>query len=124
MTRIHYHPCPQALGEYNYLTDTIVLHKGHKRYREIHDRILLHEREHARIFREHSGWLKRLVLNVKLDYRTRITGATRIPLKLLRELYPSSLGYDLFRALYLLAYIPLVVAEGIVFTVKNFLGSE
>jgi hypothetical protein len=55
MTRIHYHSCPQALGEYDYLTDTIVLHEGLKRYCETHDRILRHEREHARIFREHSG---------------------------------------------------------------------
>ena len=124
MTRIHYHPCPYALGEYDYATDTIVLHEGLKRYREIHDRILRHEREHASIFREHSGWFRRLALNIKLDYRARMTGATRVPLGLLRELYPSSLGYDLFRALYLLAYVPLVVAESVVFAVKSFLGSE
>lgn len=124
MTRIHYHPCPQALGEYDYATDTIILHEGLRRYRELHDSILRHEREHARIFLEHRGWLRRLVLNVRLDYGDRITGATRVPLKLLRELQPSSLGYDLFRALYLLAYLPLVVAEGFVFTVKSFLGSE
>jgi hypothetical protein len=115
LTRIHYHPCPQALGEYDYATDTIILHEGLKRYREL---------EHARIFLEHRGWPRRLVLNVRLDYGDRITGATRVSLKLLRELQPSSLGYDLFRALYLLAYLPLVVAEGFVFTVKSFLGSE
>jgi len=124
MTRIHYHPCSQALGEYDYVTDTIVIHQGLIRYREIHDRILRHEREHARIFHEHNGWLERLALNVRLDYRDRVTGATRVPLSLLRELYPSSIGYDLFRALYLLAYIPLVVEEGLVFAVKGFMGSE
>jgi hypothetical protein len=53
-----------------------------------------------------------------------VTGATSVPLGLLRELYPSSLGYDLFRALYLLAYVLLVVVEGLVFAVKSFLGSE
>lgn len=124
MTRIHYHPCPPALGEYDYFTDIIILHEGLRKYRELHDAILRHEREHARIFREHRGWMSRLVLNVMLDYRTRITGATRVPMRLLRELYPSSLGYDFFRALYLLAYVPIVVVEGVVFTVKRFLGSE
>ncbi len=103
MTRIHYHPCPQALGEYDYATDTIVLHERLKRYREIHERILRHEWEHARIFHEHSGWLRRLALNIRLDYVARMTGNTKVPPGLLRELYPSSLGYDVFRALYLLA---------------------
>ena len=124
MTRIHYHPCPYALGEYDYASDTIVLHEGLKRHREVHDRILRHEWEHAHIFREHSGWLRRLALNIKLDYRARVTGATRVPRRLLRELYPSSLGYDIFRALYLLAYVPILVAEGVFFAVKGFLGSE
>jgi hypothetical protein len=124
MTRIHYHPCPKALGEYDYLTDTIVLHEGLKRYREIHDRILRHEREHARIFREHGSWLKRLALNVKLDYEARLTGVTSVPNGLLRELDPSTLRDDIYTALYLLAYIPLVVAEGLVFAVKGFMGSE
>ena len=124
MTRIHYHPCPKALGEYDYFTDTIILHEGLKRYREIHDRILRHEREHARIFREHSGWLKRLALNVKLDYEARLTGVTRVPLELLRELDPSTLRDDVYTALYILAYIPILVAEGLYYTVKGFLDSR
>ena len=124
MPRIHYHPCPQALGEYNHLTDTIILHEGLKKYREIHDAILHHEREHARIFMEHSGWLKRLALNVKLDYEARLTGATRVPLELLRELTPSTLMDDVYQALYILAYIPILVAEGLYYGLKRLLGSE
>jgi len=124
MPRIHYHPCPQALGEYNHLTDTIILHAGLKKYRELHDAILRHEQEHARIFREHSGWLKRLALNVKLDYEARLTGATRVPHELLRELDPSTLWDDVYTALYILAYIPILVAEGVYYTVKGFLDSE
>ena len=124
MPKIYYHPCPQALGEYNHLTDTIILHEGLKKYREIHDAILRHEREHARIFREHSGWLKRLALNVKLDYEARLTGATRVPLELLRELTPSTLKDDVYQALYILAYIPILVAEGLYYGLKRLLGSE
>ena len=71
MLRIYYHPCPQALGEYNYQADIIILHEGLKRYRNIHDAILRHEREHARIFKEHSSWVKRLLLNVRLDFEAR-----------------------------------------------------
>ena len=56
LPRIHYHPCPQALGEYNHVTDIIILYAGLKRYRELHDAIRRHERRHARIFRDHSGW--------------------------------------------------------------------
>ena len=123
MTRIHYHPCPKALGEYNHLTDTIILHDGLKRYREIHDAILRHEREHARIFREHSSWLRRLALNIRLDYAARLTGATHVPRELLRELTPSTLRDDLYTALYLLAYIPILVAEGLYYTVKGLLDS-
>ncbi|MBN2335894.1 hypothetical protein JXL21_10075 [Candidatus Bathyarchaeota archaeon] len=123
MPRIHYHPCPQALGEYDYMTDTIILHEGLRRYREIHDAILSHEREHARIFREHSGWLKRLALNVRLDYEARISGATRVPIELLRELNPSTLKDDAYQMLYILAYIPILVAEGVYYTVKGFLDS-
>jgi hypothetical protein len=121
LPRIHYHPCPRALGEYNHLTDTIILHEGLKRYRELHDAILRHEREHARIFREHSGWLRRLALNVRLDYAARITGETRVPSELLRELQPSTLRDDVYTALYLLAYIPILVAEGLYYTVKGLL---
>ena len=121
MTRIHYHPCPKALGEYDHHTDTIILHEGLKRYREIHDTILSHEREHARIFREHGGWLRRLALNVRLDYAARLTGATRVPSELLRELHPSTLRDDLYTALYILAYIPILVAEGAYYTVKGLL---
>ena len=124
MPRIHYHPCPQALGEYDYLTDTIILHEGLKRYREIHDAILTHEREHARIFREHSSWLKRLALNVRLDYEARLTGATRVPIELLRELNPSTLKDDVYQALYIVAYIPILLAEGVYYTVKGLLDSE
>ena len=124
MPRIHYHPCPKALGEYNHLTDTIILHEGLKRYRELHDVILRHEREHARIFSEHSGMLRRLALNVKLDYTARITGATRVPRELLQELYPSTLRDDVYTALYLLAYVPILVAEGLYYTVKGLLDSR
>jgi hypothetical protein len=123
MTRIHYHPCPKALGEYDHHTDTIILHEGLKRYREIHEAILSHEREHARIFREHRGLLRRLALNVKLDYETRFTGATRVPRELLRELHPSTLRDDVYTALYLLAYVPILVAEGVYYTVKGLLDS-
>ncbi len=124
MPRIHYHPCPKALGEYNHLTDTIILHEGLKRHGELHDAILRHEREHARIFREHPGLLMRLALNVKLDYMARLTGATRVPRELLRELHPSTLKDDVFTALYLLAYIPILVAEGVYYTVRGFIDSE
>lgn len=124
MTRIHYHPCPRALGEYNHHTDTIILHEGLKRYREIHDAILRHEREHARIFREHSGWLRRLALNVRLDYMARLTGATRVPRELLRELHPSTLKDDVYTVLYLLAYVPILVAEGVYYTVKSLLDPK
>jgi len=124
LPRIHYHPCPKALGEYNHLTDIIILHEGLKRYRELHDAILRHEREHARIFREHSGWLSRLALNVKLDYEARLTGATRVPLELLRELHPSTLKDDVYTALYILAYLPILVAEGLYYGLKRLLGSE
>lgn len=124
MSKLHYHPCPQALGEYNYLTDTIILHKGLKRYRKIHDSILSHEREHARIFKEHNSWLKRLTLNVKLDYKARITGATRVPIELLRELNPSTLNDSLYQTFYILAYIPLLVIEGIYYTIKGLLDSR
>jgi len=124
MPRIHYHPCPQALGEYNHVTDTIILHAGLKRYRELHDAIRRHEREHARIFREHSGWLKRLALNVKLDYKARLTGATRVPRELLQELSPSTLKDDVYQALYILTYIPILVAEGLYYSLKRLLGSE
>lgn len=124
MPRIHYHPCPQALGEYNHVTDTIILHEGLKKYRELHDAILRHEREHARIFREHSGWLKRLALNVKLDYETRLTGATKVPRKLLRELNPSTLKDDVYQTLYIFAYIPILVVEGLYYGLKRLLGSE
>lgn len=124
MTRIHYHPCPKALGEYNHHTDTIILHEGLKRYGEIHDAILRHEREHARIFREHGGWLRRLALNVRLDYAARLTGATRVPSELLRELHPSTLRDDVYTALYLLAYVPILVVEGFYYGLKGLLGSE
>ena len=124
MTRIHYHPCPKALGEYDHLSDTIILHEGLKRYRELHDAILRHEREHAHIFREHSGMLRRLALNIRLDYTARLTGATRVPRDLLRELSPSTLRDDVYTVLYLLAYIPILVAEGLYYGVKDLLGSE
>jgi hypothetical protein len=121
LPRIHYHPCPKALGEYNHLTDTIILHEGLKRYRELHDAILSHEREHARIFKEHSGMLRRLALNIWLDYKARLTGATHVPRGLLRELTPSTLRDDVYTALYLLAYVPIMVAEGVYYTVKGLL---
>jgi len=124
MPKIYYHPCPQALGEYNYLADIIILHEGLKRYRDIHDAILKHEREHARIFREHRSWVKRLVLNVKLDYEARITGATKVPLELLRELNPSTLRDNTYQALYILAYLPILLIEGIYFTIKGVLYSK
>ena len=122
MPRIHYHPCPQALGEYNYLKDTIILHEGLKKYREIHDAILRHEREHARIFKEHRGWLKRLILNVRLDYHDRITGATKVPIELLNELSPINFTESVYQALYILAYLPIYIAEGFVYTIKIHLG--
>ena len=124
MTRIHYHPCPKALGEYDHHTDTIILHEGLKRYRELHDAILSHEREHARIFREHSGWFERLALNVRLDYKTRISGATRVPIEILRELTPSTLRDDVYTVFYLLAYVPILIAEGLYYGIKGLLGSE
>ena len=122
MPRIHYHPCPRALGEYDYLTDTIILHEGLKKYRKIHDAILNHEHEHAKIFKEYSSWVKRLVMNVRLDYYTRISGATRVPVEILRELSPSTLKYDVYQALYIIAYIPLLIVEGIYYTVKDLLN--
>jgi len=124
MPNIHYHPCPRALGEYDYPTDTIILHKGLKKYKVIHDAILSHEREHARIFKEHSGWLKRLILNVRLDYQTRISGSTKVPYELLRELTPSSFNYDIYQTLYIIAYIPLLIAEGIYYAAKGLLNSN
>jgi hypothetical protein len=124
MTRLHYHPCPHALGEYDYHTDTIILHEGLKHDREVHDRILSHEREHASIFLEHNSWIMRLALNVRLDYKARVTGSTKVPMGLMKKLYPSSLGYDVFRALYLLAYLPLIIFEGLMFTFRSLLGSE
>ena len=124
MPRIHYHPCPQALGEYNYIKDTIILHEGLKKYREIHDSILRHEREHARIFKQHKSWLKRLILNVKLDYHDRITGATKVPLELLRELNPNNFMDCLYQSLYILAYLPIYLAEGFTYTIKMLLGNN
>lgn len=124
MTKIHYHPCPRALGEYDYPTDTIIIHMGLKKYKEIHDAILSHEREHAKIFKEHSGWLKRLILNVKLDYHTRISGVTKVPYELLRELTPSSFNYDIYQTLYIIAYIPLLITEGIYYAVKGILDQS
>ena len=121
MPKVFYHPCPRALGEYNYQADIIILHEGLKRYRSIHDSILRHEREHARIFREHSSWVKRLVLNVKLDYEARITGATKVPLELLRELSPSTLKDSVYQALYILAYLPILLIEGVYFTLKGLI---
>ena len=123
MSKIHYHPCPRALGEYDYPTDTIILHEGLKRYRKIHDAILSHEKEHARIFKEHRSWLKRLMLNIKLDYNARISGITKVPFELLHELTPSSFNYDVYQAFYLIAYIPLLIAEGIYYSVKRMLDS-
>ena len=119
MPRIYYHPCPQALGEYNYLKDIIILHEGLKKYREIHDSILRHEREHARIFKEHRNWLERLILNVKLDYHDRITGATKVPIELLNELNPMYFMDCIYQTLYILAYLPIYLAEGIIYTIKN-----
>jgi hypothetical protein len=124
MPKIYYHPCPQALGEYNYLADVIILHEGLKRYREIHDSILRHERDHARIFKEHSSWLKRLVLNVKLDYEARITGATKVPLELLRELNPSTLRDNAYQTLYIIAYLPILLIEGVYFMIKGNFSSK
>lgn len=116
---MHYHPCPRALGEYNYKADIIILHEGLKKYNVIHDSILKNEREHARIFRENRGFLKRLILNVKLDYKTRISGATKVPLELLYELTPSTFKDNMYQTLYILAYIPILLIEGIYFTVKG-----
>ena len=124
MPKIHYHPCPRALGEYDYLTDTIILHEGLKKYQKIHDAILNHERDHAHIFKKHSGWIKRLVLNVKLDYNARISRETRVPFEQLRELTPSSFNYDIYQALYIIAYIPLLIAEGIYYTLKGIFESN
>ena len=124
MPKIHYHPCPRALGEYDYPTDTIILHMGLKKYKALHDAILSHEREHARIFREHSGWLKRLVLNVRLDYHTRISGDTKVPYELLSELNPTSFNYDIYQVLYILAYIPLLITEGVYYAVKGLFESK
>ena len=50
---------------------------------------------------------------MKLDYEARLTGATRVPRELLRELGPSTLWGDVYTALYLLAYMPIFVAEGV-----------
>ena len=119
MPKIHYNPCPRALGEYNYKSDIIILQEGLKKYNAIHDSILKHEREHARIFRENRGFLKRLILNVKLDYKTRISGATKVPLELLYELTPSTFKDNMYQTLYILAYIPILLIEGIYFTVKG-----
>ena len=62
MLRIHYHLCPEALGEYNHLKDIIILYEGFKKYQDIRDSILKHEREHVYIFKEHGSWIKRLFL--------------------------------------------------------------
>ena len=124
IARIHYHPCPRALGEYNYKADIIILHEGLKKYREIHDCILKHEREHARIFKENRGLLKRLVLNIKLDYKTRISGATKIPLELLNELSPLTLKDSVYQTMYILAYIPILLIEGIYYTIKGIFTSN
>jgi hypothetical protein len=124
LTRIHYHPRPKALGQYDHHTAIIILHEGLKRYRRIHDAILSHEREHARIFKENRGLLRRLALNIRLDYATRLTGATRVPREVLRELTPSQLWDDVYTALYLLAYVPILVAEGVYYGFKGLLGSE
>ncbi len=124
LPRIHYHPCPKTLGEYDRQTNTIILHEGLKRHREIHDAILSHEREHARIFRENSSMLRRLLLNVRLDYAARLTGATCVPHGILRELQPSSLRDDVYTVLYLLAYIPILVVEGVYYSVKALLDPE
>jgi len=61
---------------------------------------------------------------VKLDYETRLTGATKVPRKLLREFNPSTLKDDLYQTLYILAYIPILVAEGLYYGLKRLLGSE
>ena len=122
MPRIHYHPYPQALGEYNYLKDTIILHEGLKKYRKIHYAILRHEKEHARIFSEHRNWGKRLILNVRLDYHNRITGATNVPIELLNELSPINFIGSIYPALYILAYLPIYLAEGFIYTIKMLLG--
>ena len=124
MPRIYYHPCPQALGEYNYQADIIILHEGLKRYKGIHDAILRHEQEHARIFKEHGSWVKRLLLNVRLDYKARLTGVTKVPSELLKELNPSSLRDSLYQALYLLSYLPILLIEGVYFTIKGIMSSK
>jgi hypothetical protein len=64
-----------------------------------------------------------LALNVKLDYEACLTDATRVPSGLLRELNPSTLQDDVFTALYILAYIPILVAGGLYYTVKGLLES-
>ena len=121
MPKIYYHPCPQALGEYNYHKDTIILNEGLK-YKKIHDSILRHEQDHAQIFKEHSGFLKRLALNLLLDYKTRITGTTSIPIDVLRELNPSTFKDNLYQTLYLLAYIPILIIEGFCCIIKDILS--
>jgi len=124
MPKVHYHPCPRALGEYNFLTDTIILHEGLKKYRKIHDAILNHESEHARIFKEHSSWLKRLLMNIRLDYNTRVSGTTKVPIEVLRELIPSTLKYDIYQTFYIIAYIPLLIVEGVYYGVKGLFDSN
>jgi len=61
---------------------------------------------------------------MRLDYTMRLTGATRVSRGLLRELSPSTLRDDLYTALYLLAYIPILVDEGLYYGFKGLLGSE
>ena len=124
MTRIHYHPCPKALGEYDHHTDTIILHEGLRRHPDLHDAILSHEQEHASIFKENRGMLRRLALNIRLDYSARLTGATHVPPEILRELQPSTMRDDVYTTLYLLAYIPILVVEGLYYGVMGLLGSE
>jgi hypothetical protein len=52
--------CPKALGEYNHVMDTIILHEGLKKYKRLHDAILHHEREYpassGRTEAGSSGW--------------------------------------------------------------------
>jgi len=119
LPKIHYHPCPRALGEYNYKADIIILHEGLKKHEKIHDAILRHEKKHARIFKENRGLLKRLVLNVILDYKMRLSGATKVPLKLLNELCPSTFKDSVYQTLYILAYVPILLIEGIYYSVKG-----
>ena len=124
MPRIYYHPCPQALGEYNYHKDIIIIHEGLKKYHKLHDSILKHEKEHARIFKEHRSWLKRLVLNVKLDYSDRLHGTTKIPIEILEELNPSTVIDSAYQSLYILAYLPIYVVEGIFYTIKSIFQNK